>query len=186
MSIKNLRKELEELTYNDLQDWAGTKILQRGDSYFKNGCVTNLRITSKGLLACVSGTHRYITLVTLEGKGIEKYLSSDCTCPYGTDCKHAVATLLAYCQAIKEKKTVQVAKSNDPDFERIESDYCLFYFCNLPVKLRVFLNKNIFDIFLSVLIKKVVVTMKEAPFWKEGVVESPEFIHNIRYFLFLI
>ncbi len=123
MSIKNLRKELEELTYNDLQDWAGTKILQRGDSYFKNGCVTNLRITSKGLLACVSGTHRYITLVTLEGKGIEKYLSSDCTCPYGTDCKHAVATLLAYCQAIKEKKTVQVAKSNDPDFERIESDY---------------------------------------------------------------
>ncbi|MBT3878964.1 MAG: SWIM zinc finger domain-containing protein [Candidatus Scalindua sp.] len=121
MSIKNLKKKLEELTYNDLQDWAGTKILQRGDSYFKSGCVTNLRITPKGLLACVSGTHEYITLVTFEGKGGKKYLSSDCTCPYGTDCKHAVATLLAYCQAIKEKKTVQVAKSNDPDFERIES-----------------------------------------------------------------
>ncbi len=121
MSVKNLENKLRKLTWNDLKDWAGNKILKRGENYFNNGMVTNLRITPKGILACVSGSDDYLTIVNIrEGSG-KDIISSDCTCPYGINCKHAVAAILAYSQAIKDNKKVSTAESSDPDIKRIET-----------------------------------------------------------------
>lgn len=120
MSLKNVEENFKELTWNDLLNWASSRILKRGEDYFKRGRVTNLRITPSGILANVSGTDEYTTLVAIHGQGRQKEVVSDCTCPYGSGCKHAVATLLAFSQAIKENRKVPMAQSKDPDIERME------------------------------------------------------------------
>ncbi|TVL99851.1 MAG: hypothetical protein CV087_16530 [Candidatus Brocadia sp. WS118] len=118
--MKNLEEDFRELTWNDLMDWVGSRILKRGEDYFRRGRVTNLRIAPKGILATVSGTDEYTTLVTVHGQGQQKEIVSDCTCPYSSGCKHAVATLLAFSQAIKEKRKIPTAQSTDPDVKRME------------------------------------------------------------------
>jgi len=64
------------------------KIIERGHNYIHN-VIYCLKIDDF-LYAEVEGTHRYKTKVNL------KTLQGSCSCPYGTDCKHAVATYLAY------------------------------------------------------------------------------------------
>lgn len=118
--MENLEVNFRELTWNDLMNWVGSRILKRGEDYFRRGRVTNLRIAPKGILATVSGTDEYTTLVTIHGQGQHKEISSDCTCPYGSGCKHAVATLLAFSQAIKEKRKIPMAQLTDPDIKRME------------------------------------------------------------------
>ncbi|KAB2836826.1 MAG: hypothetical protein F9K48_00865 [Candidatus Brocadia sp.] len=120
MSLENPEEDFRELTWNDLMNWAGSRILKRGEDYFRRGRVTNLRISPKGILATVSGTDEYTTLVTIHGQGQQKEIASACTCPYGSGCKHAVATLLAFSQAIKEKRKIPIAQSTDPDIKRME------------------------------------------------------------------
>lgn len=120
MSLKNLEENFRELTWNDLQNWAGSRTLKRGEDYFKRGRVTNLRIAPTGILARVSGTDEYTTLVTIHGQGQQKEITSDCTCPYGSGCKHAVATVLAFSQAIKDKRKVPTAQSTDPDIMKMK------------------------------------------------------------------
>lgn len=56
LSLKNLEEDFRELTWNDLMNWAGSRILKRGEDYFRRGRVTNLRIAPKGILATVYGT----------------------------------------------------------------------------------------------------------------------------------
>ncbi|GAN33135.1 MAG: SWIM zinc finger domain-containing protein [Candidatus Brocadia sp. AMX2] len=120
LSLKNLEENFRELTWNDLQNWVGSRTLKRGEDYFKRGRVTNLRIAPTGILARVSGTDEYTTLVTIHGQGQQKEITSDCTCPYGSGCKHAVATVLAFSQAIKDKRKVPTAQSTDPDIMKMK------------------------------------------------------------------
>ena len=120
MSLKNLEENFSELTWNDLLNWAGSRTLKRGEDYFKRGRVTNLRISPGGILANVSGSDEYTTLVTIHGQGQQKEITSDCTCPYGSGCKHAVATVLAFSQAIKDKRKVPTAQSTDPDIMKMK------------------------------------------------------------------
>ncbi|BBO18318.1 conserved hypothetical protein [Candidatus Brocadia pituitae] len=54
--MKNLEEDFRELTWNDLMNWVGSRILKRGEDYFRRGRVTNLRIAPKGILATVYGT----------------------------------------------------------------------------------------------------------------------------------
>lgn len=122
MSVKGVEKKFKKLSWNHLENWAGSRILSRGENYFKNGKVSKLRITPKGLLARVSGGEQYVTLVAIKGSDRSVEINSECTCPYGFDCKHAVATVLAYSQAVKEGQDVPIAKSTDPDIQRIEAD----------------------------------------------------------------
>ena len=87
------RKKLsfESLTWDDLENWAGSKIVSRGQSYQRNGYVKKLGKTSKGdLVAWVSGTEEYATKVSIRDGELE----SICTCPYWDDCKHAVAIVV--------------------------------------------------------------------------------------------
>ncbi|MBM4055350.1 MAG: hypothetical protein FJ264_11935 [Planctomycetes bacterium] len=45
-----------------------------------------------------------MTLVAIDGRGKQKEIVSDCTCPVGVDCKHAAAAILAFSHAVKEKR----------------------------------------------------------------------------------
>ncbi|NKB70532.1 MAG: hypothetical protein GKR89_25970 [Candidatus Latescibacteria bacterium] len=92
------------LTWDDVERWAGAAVVERGRAYQRQGRVTDLGRTQEGaLLAWVQGTQRYTTRLTIQAR---KQLASECTCPYWTDCKHGVAVVLAYLQAVKEGQSV--------------------------------------------------------------------------------
>lgn len=107
------------LTWSDLESWAGPRIISRGRSYQRSGRVKELAHTTAGeLLAWVDGSERYVTLVTVTGKDI----SSSCTCPYGVNCKHAVAVVLEYLEFLKNKKTIPPASEKDKRLNLIRKD----------------------------------------------------------------
>jgi len=100
----------EDLTWGDLEEWAGAAIVSRGRSYQRGRRVQNLaRSGSGGLVAWVLGTHRYATVV--EAK--DGNLTSFCTCPYGGTCKHAVAVVLEYLECLKQKREVPAVAERD-------------------------------------------------------------------------
>jgi uncharacterized Zn finger protein len=102
---------LGKLTFDILATWAGEAVFQRGRAYHKAGKVRNLALTSEGwLLATVDGTKKYATrLFQEEG---EK-LASECTCPYGPRCKHAVALACVALALLAEKAPIPLAAVND-------------------------------------------------------------------------
>lgn len=98
------------VTWDDVRRWAGAKGLSKGRSY--KGNVSRLQVTDDGrLLAWVQGTRRYATTVELKEKG---KLGSACSCPVGWDaCKHAVAVVLSYLEALQAG--TEVARTDDDD-----------------------------------------------------------------------
>ncbi|MCX5894928.1 MAG: SWIM zinc finger family protein, partial [Proteobacteria bacterium] len=119
MARKHLQGNLfEELTWRDIEDWAGSKIVSRGKSYQRGRRVQELsRLKSGGIVAWVQGSERYATRVTCEtGK-----LVSDCTCPYGATCKHAVAVVLEYLDCLKNNINVPKATTPDRRLELLEA-----------------------------------------------------------------
>jgi uncharacterized Zn finger protein len=92
-----------DLTWDDLQEWAGATIVSRGQSYQRSTRVHELARTSHGgLVAWVLGSHRYATTIESEGKA----LIAACTCPYGGVCKHAVAVVLEYLEQVKRNRAI--------------------------------------------------------------------------------
>lgn len=120
MTAKDLEKKFKGLTWSDLEGWFGSRTIKKGEDYFNKGRVTNLRCTPGGILACVAGKEKYITLVDVDGRGKQKEIISDCTCPVGVDCKHAVAAILAFSHAVKEKLEIPMAQSTDPDIKKLD------------------------------------------------------------------
>jgi len=103
------QKTFPDLSWADLEEWAGSRVLSRGAAYHKRGAVQDLSIADGSPLAWVRGSRRYATTVSMtRGK-----LDSDCTCPYGGTCKHAVAVVLDYLERIKRKVNVPVADEDD-------------------------------------------------------------------------
>jgi uncharacterized Zn finger protein len=100
----------EGLTWEDLTLWAGTTILSRGKSYKRE--VSDLsRTNDRGIIAWVHGTRKYATMVRMDSTGT---LSAVCSCPYaGNPCKHSVAVVLAYLDALKSKQDVPQVAQND-------------------------------------------------------------------------
>ncbi|MBI3304205.1 MAG: SWIM zinc finger domain-containing protein [Deltaproteobacteria bacterium] len=111
MAQKRSKTDLfEELTWDDLEEWAGAAIVSRGRSYQRGRRVQSLaRSGSGGLVAWVQGTHRYATVVEVE----DGELTSFCTCPYGDTCKHAVAVVLEYLECLKQKREVPTVTERD-------------------------------------------------------------------------
>lgn len=99
-----------DLTWDDLADWAGDRIVGRGKSYRRR--VEDLCVTADGsLLAWVEGRDRYATTVSMTSEGT---LSSQCTCPYSWGpCKHAVAVIVAYLDAMKKKQAPPQPEADD-------------------------------------------------------------------------
>lgn len=99
-----------DLTWMDIQEWVGSKILSRGKSYYQSGCVEELSITNENqLVAWVNGSVRYATMVSFK----QGTLSSTCTCPYGVDCKHGVAVVVEYLEMLKNKTVVSIIDAKD-------------------------------------------------------------------------
>ena len=104
------RDLFEKLNWDDLQKWAGSRVLSRGQSYQRSHRVQELAQTESGeLVAWVQGEKRYATQVDFKGGE----LISTCTCPYGGACKHAVAVVLEYLDCLK--KDMEVPKTAEQD-----------------------------------------------------------------------
>lgn len=109
--MKSIREMLKGLTLDDLREWAGSKIYNRGKDYVSN--VSQLSRTEDGtLVAWVSGSDEYATSVRHEG---ECDFDSDCTCPYDDwgPCKHAVAVLLAAAEKLKQNQDIPLLDPED-------------------------------------------------------------------------
>ena len=100
----------KQLTWEDLQAWAGSRVLSRGQSYQRSHRVKDLARTETGaLISWVHGGARYASLVDFE----EGDLISSCTCPYGATCKHAVAVVLEYLDHLKKNIPIQKISKED-------------------------------------------------------------------------
>ena len=111
-----------KLTWDDLENWAGSRSVTRGRSYQREGRVKDLKISSDGdLLATVVGGERYATTVALSAGRKRPLLESACTCPVGLSCKHAVATVAEYLQAVAAGKAIPVAAEDDPRWDELEN-----------------------------------------------------------------
>jgi uncharacterized Zn finger protein len=112
------------LTWDDLTSWAGSRSVLRGRSYQRSGQVKDLKISADGgLLATVVGGDRYATTVTLNKRRKHPSLESVCSCPIGIGCKHAVAVVAEYLQALADGKNVPVATKDDPRWAKLGSDH---------------------------------------------------------------
>lgn len=106
---------LSDLTFDDLEDWAGETILSRGDKYQRQDRVKDLAITEdNGLIAWVQGSKRYATKVIMDEDG---RLTANCACLCDFVCKHAVAVVIDYLDKIGRNKTLPRV---DDDDERID------------------------------------------------------------------
>ena len=106
-----------DLTWEDLEDWAGTTIVGRGRTYQRNSSVSDLGFTPEGtLIAYVLGSARYVTQVAIQ----DGDLTSECTCPYWTNCKHAVAVVLEYLMCLKNDVAVPEILQTDARLDMLQ------------------------------------------------------------------
>lgn len=106
----------QSLTWDDLQELTDSRSVERGRSYQRSGRVRNLaRLKTGGLVADVVGTQLYSTAITMDGKGRKKLdkLETACSCPIGLRCKHVVAVILAYLEALENNNHVPFARLHD-------------------------------------------------------------------------
>jgi uncharacterized Zn finger protein len=117
-SNKSENDQFKELTWEDIENWAGSKVLSRGRKYQQGRLVTRLAKTPDGgLIADVAGSEAYTTFVAFRDKGIV----SHCTCPYGESCKHAVAVILEYLEQAKKGIKIPTVDSSDPRLNRVKT-----------------------------------------------------------------
>jgi hypothetical protein len=88
--------KLPQLSEADIRARCTETSFARGRNYYAGGAIVKrFRHSESSLEAHVSGTHTYRVLVWLKADG---RIGATCNCPYdyGGDCKHIVATLLAW------------------------------------------------------------------------------------------
>ncbi len=109
-----------ELTWDDLEEWAGSRIVARGRSYRRKGAVRELQRDEEedALVASVVGSRLYAVRVRIDGS---KDLISECTCPYRTTCKHAVAVVVEYLEMVKTRTAVGRVEADDPRLEELDA-----------------------------------------------------------------
>ena len=112
--------QFAKLTWNDLNEWAGSKIVSRGRNYQRQGRVCDLAVTEDDkLISWVDGTERYATKVFMNDSGL---LDSICTCPYGWNCKHAVAVVFEYLKRIEDNLPFPRASRDDARLKLLEDE----------------------------------------------------------------
>jgi len=108
----------KELSWPEIQDWAGATIAARGRSYQRGGHVAGLARTAAGeIVAWVHGTRRYATLIDIDQEG----LVAACSCPYADICKHAVAVVLAYQEQLQRRRELPTVADSDPRLLLLEA-----------------------------------------------------------------
>jgi len=116
---KSLLDRFSGLTWNDIEEWAGGRIVDRGRRYQQQGRVSDLASTGEGILiAWVDGTEFYATRVIIREHGLP---TSVCTCPYELNCKHGVAVVLEYLKRVENNRIVPSVKQGDNRLELLEN-----------------------------------------------------------------
>lgn len=123
--MQSIKSMLQGLTHEDLREWAGYKIYNRGKNYVS--LVFRLSRTEDGILAAwVSGSDDYASWVSHSGQG---EFDHSCTCPYDGwgPCKHSVAVLLAAAEQLKQNKEIPLLEPDDNLYLKAfdEEDGCL-------------------------------------------------------------
>jgi uncharacterized Zn finger protein len=112
MTKRRKRDPYAGLTWEDILEWVGESIAFKGSSYQRTGKVLDLVVTRDWeLVAWVTGTSRYATVVSIDGD--DGYLSSRCSCPVAVDCKHGAAVLVEYLESLQENISIPEAPEND-------------------------------------------------------------------------
>ncbi|MDR1054157.1 MAG: hypothetical protein LBL39_08275 [Planctomycetaceae bacterium] len=114
-----VRKYWEGVDWVSLSDVFEDRTVQRGREYVNDGSVLSLWATKDGkqLLSIVCCSYDYRTLVTLD-KGSSKnqfVLSTTCSCPVGSNCKHGVATILSFLNLIADNESIPLCRELDDD-----------------------------------------------------------------------
>ncbi|MBN1904035.1 MAG: SWIM zinc finger domain-containing protein [Deltaproteobacteria bacterium] len=111
MTKKNQTDNFLKLSWDNLNEWAGSSVVTRGEKYHKQGRVSGLaKSGDNSIVAWVKGGERYATKVKMNRGGLPE---SICTCPYTYECKHGVATVLAYLEHLKKNIPVPKAEKRD-------------------------------------------------------------------------
>lgn len=102
----NLKKAIEQIDFEEIEDFCETRVFSRGENYFNDGAVLVAEYSSdfQTLTAEVEGTEDYHCTIRL----VDSEIISDCSCPYDGFCKHLVAVFLF---AIQEDVGVAMEKS---------------------------------------------------------------------------
>jgi len=113
------------LSWDDLAEWAGSRSVDRGRTYQKQGRVHDLAISDdRWLLATVTGGTRYAVTVWCESSAKSAgAIYSRCTCPVGTSgCKHAVAVVAEYLERLSASEDTPVADQDDERWEMLADE----------------------------------------------------------------
>ncbi len=113
------------LSWDDLAEWAGSRSVDRGRTYQKQGRVHDLAISEDGwLLATVTGGARYAVTVWYESSAKKVgAIYSRCTCPVGSSgCKHAVAVVAEYLERLSASEDTPVADQDDERWELLADE----------------------------------------------------------------
>jgi hypothetical protein len=121
---------LDHLTEADVQARCSDASFERGCRYYTGGAIRQRVRLDDGLETRVAGTYNYRVVVREAPGG----LVAICTCPYdwGGDCKHIVATLLAWLQepesfrAPADLQAALAARSKE-ELVAILADICAVY-----------------------------------------------------------
>ena len=112
--------QFADLTWDDIEAWAGGKIVSRGKNYQRQGRVFDLAMTDEGsLIVWVHGSARYASRVSMDEDGQPDAI---CTCPYAWNCKHAVAVMIEYWDRVENNRGVPKAKQDDERLKLLDWD----------------------------------------------------------------
>jgi uncharacterized Zn finger protein len=121
---------LDGLSEADIRARSGEASFERGRSYYAGGAVHQRVRLDDGIEARVAGTYTYRVTV----HGAPGRLAATCTCPYdrGGDCKHIVATLLAWLREPESFRApidlrAALAARSKADLVDILTDICTIY-----------------------------------------------------------
>jgi len=110
-----------KLTLNNLEDWAGDKIVSRGVALQAGGAVSDLTLSNDGsILAWVKGSRRYAVRVEVDE---DDQVDSYCTYPYELSCKHGVAVVLEYQLLAKRSAVIPPTEPDDDRLKRLSKRF---------------------------------------------------------------
>ncbi len=117
--MKSINSILGELTFNDLHDWAGETIVNRGRKYVSR-IERVWHMNDNTLVAWVVGSDRYATSVRINE--VDE-LACFCNCPYSQGpCKHGVALILVAVEYIKRSEPIPALEDDHPLRKALRED----------------------------------------------------------------
>jgi superfamily II DNA or RNA helicase len=101
--------DFPDITPEQIVEWLGQDIAEKGEDYFDRGLVSELDAheSEAALDAAVQGRESRPYLVNIRYLS-ESTISSHCSCPMGTACKHVAAVLYAQLEALTEDEPAPV------------------------------------------------------------------------------